>query len=101
LLAPHQLPIVREVRYPPFSVRIAKESEVQFTEAYPRLVWASFGSWLRIVRPGIPPSEFVTATARSHSLPEFLTERHKGQEFKEFLRENIDVTSYEALRLAG
>ena len=24
--------------------------------AHPRLVWASFGSWLRTVRPGIPPS---------------------------------------------
>ena len=24
---------------------------------YPRLVWDSFGSWLRTVRPGIPPSD--------------------------------------------
>jgi hypothetical protein len=68
---------------------------------YPRLVWASFGSWLRTVRPGLPPSEFVTVTALSHSLQEFLAERHTGPEFKEFLRENLDVTRYEALRLAG
>jgi hypothetical protein len=38
----------------------------------PRLVWASFGSWLRTIRPGIAPSELVVATALRHSLPEFL-----------------------------
>ena len=29
--------------------------------AHPRLVWNSFGSWLRTIRPGIPPSELVVA----------------------------------------
>ncbi len=29
----------------------------------PKLVWDSFGSWLRTIRPGIPPSEFVVANA--------------------------------------
>ena len=27
----------------------------------PQLVWASFGSWLRTIRPGIPPSELVVS----------------------------------------
>ena len=40
--------------------------------AHPRLVWSSFGSWLRTIRPGIPPSELVVAIALRHSLPEFL-----------------------------
>ena len=31
--------------------------------ASPKLVWDSFGSWLRTIRPGIPPSEFVVANA--------------------------------------
>ena len=30
---------------------------------HPRQVWASFGSWLRTVRPGIPASDLVTAAA--------------------------------------
>ena len=40
--------------------------------AFPRLVWSSFGSWLRTIRPGIPPSELVVATALRQRLPEFL-----------------------------
>ena len=35
-------------------------------------VWNSFGSWLRTIRPGIPPSELVVANALRQSLPEFL-----------------------------
>src|ERR1700674_5417793 len=40
--------------------------------AAPKLVWSSFGSWLRTIRPGIPPSEFVVAKALRQTLPEFL-----------------------------
>ena len=38
----------------------------------PKLVWSSFGSWLRTIRPGIPPSEFVVATALRQTFPDFL-----------------------------
>jgi hypothetical protein len=69
--------------------------------SYPRLVWASFGSWLRTIRPGIPPSEFVTAAALRNALPNFLTERHSDSLFKKFLQQNIDAGNYEPLRLAG
>ena len=67
----------------------------------PRLVWASFGSWLRTIRPGIPPSEFVTAAALRNSLPEFLVQPHTAPLFKKFLQQRIDPGNYEALRLAG
>ena len=67
----------------------------------PRLVWVSFGSWLRTIRPGIPPSELVTAAALRHSLPDFLAERQTVPSFKKFLRENIDTGNYKSLRLAG
>ena len=40
--------------------------------AAPKLVWDTFGSWLRTIRPGIPPSEFVVANALRQTLPEFL-----------------------------
>jgi hypothetical protein len=29
----------------------------------PKLVWDSFGYWLRTIRPGVPPSELVVANA--------------------------------------
>ena len=67
----------------------------------PRLVWASFGSWLRTIRPGIPPSEFVTAAALRNSLPDFLAARQTDSIFKKFLQERIDMGNYEALRLTG
>ena len=67
----------------------------------PRLVWACFGSWLRTIRPGIPPSEFVTATALRNSLPQFLAERDTAPLFKKFLQQRIDIGNYAALRLTG
>jgi hypothetical protein len=67
----------------------------------PRFVWASFGSWLRTIRVGIPPSELVTAAALRNSLPNFLLERETAPLFKKFLHERIDTANYEALRLAG
>jgi len=39
--------------------------------AFPQVVWNSFGSWLRTIPPGIPPSELVVATALRQRLPEF------------------------------
>jgi len=34
---------------------------------FPNLVWAKFGSWIRTIRPGIPPSEYVTSLALRNS----------------------------------
>jgi len=67
----------------------------------PRLVWASFVSWLRTIRPGLPPSELVTAAALQNSLPVFLAQRQTVPLFKKFLREHIDIDNYRAPRLAG
>ena len=39
---------------------------------FPRLVWNSFGSWLRTIRPGIPPSEFVVGNVMRQTIPDFL-----------------------------
>src|ERR1700689_3726363 len=38
----------------------------------PQLVWRSFGSWIRTVRPGLAPSELVVAIALRNTFPEFL-----------------------------
>jgi DDE superfamily endonuclease len=67
----------------------------------PRLVGASFGSWLRTIRPGIPPSELVTSAALRNSLPDLLAECHTAPLFKKFLLESIDADNYAAWRLTG
>jgi len=67
----------------------------------PAIVWACFGSWLRTIRPGIPPSEKVTALALRHALPEFLAGSAADHALVKFLRDRIDLNRYEGLRLAG
>ena len=69
--------------------------------AHPRLVWASFGSWLRTVRPGIPPSELVVATALRQRLPEFLSNAIKSSIFAKFVTDRQDVSKMHAFRVAA
>jgi hypothetical protein len=69
--------------------------------AHPRLVWASFGSWLRTVRPGIPPSELVVATALRQRLPEFLLDTPKGHIFTKFLAKRADTNKMQGFQLAA
>ena len=69
--------------------------------AYPKLVWNSFGSWLRTIRPGIPPSELVVATALRHSRPEFLVNTAQSNIFAKFLTERQDPHKMQASRLAA
>jgi len=38
----------------------------------PKLVWRSFGSWIRTIRPGLAPSEQVVAIALRNTFAEFL-----------------------------
>ncbi len=67
----------------------------------PSVVWASFGSWLRTIRDGIPPSERVTALALRNALPEFLADNSAGTSFKKFLVERIDLGRREGAALTG
>jgi hypothetical protein len=53
--------------------------------AAPKLVWSSFGSWLRTIRPDIPPSEFVVAKALRQTLPEFLMGPAKSDSLTKFI----------------
>jgi len=68
---------------------------------YPTLVWNSFGSWLRTVRPGIPPSELVVATALRHTLPEFLLNAVKCNFLAKFIVERQDPANMRMFRLAS
>lgn len=64
-------------------------------------VWKSFRSWMRTTRPGIPPSEWVVATALQHSLPEFLADAPDNHIMAKFMRENIDLDTAQGLRLVA
>lgn len=69
--------------------------------AFPELVWKSFGSWLRTIRPGIPPSELVVANALRQSLPEFLLNAAEGNSLAKFITERQDTDKLEMFRLAS
>src|SRR5712671_3930967 len=67
----------------------------------PKLVWDSFGSWLRTIRPGIPPSEFVVANALRHLLPDFLLGSAKNGSLAKFIADRQDTTNMQGFRLAS
>ena len=68
---------------------------------HPRAVWASFGSWIRTMRPGVCPSEAVTATALRNTLPEFLADCRPASILTKFLLARIDKSRSEGARLAA
>lgn len=68
---------------------------------YPKLVWNSFGSWIRTIRPGIPPSELVVATALRHALPEFLLVCPENNILAKFISERQDVDRFNLFRLVS
>jgi hypothetical protein len=63
------------------------------------LVWRSFGSWMRTIRPGLAPSELVTAIALRNTLPEFLADDQNNSNLTKFLLERIDMERTEGIRL--
>jgi hypothetical protein len=69
--------------------------------AAPKLVWDTFGSWLRTIRPGIPPSEFVVTNALRQTLPEFLMAPAKSDSFIKFIAERQDTENMRTFRLAS
>lgn len=65
------------------------------------LVWSKFGSWLRTIRPGVLPSEYVVSCALKNCFPDFLLGTPYSSTFTKFLLERIDFTKAKALRLAA
>jgi hypothetical protein len=59
------------------AAHIAQGLAQYLSSAMPAMVWASFGSWLRTIRPGVAPSEMVVFTSLRNSLPEFLLTNEK------------------------
>ena len=68
---------------------------------FPERVWSTFGSWLRTIRPGIPPSELVVAHALRNSLPEFLLNSAATHPLAKFITERQDPERKDMFRLAS
>jgi len=67
----------------------------------PKLIWHSFGSWIRTIRPGLAPSELVVAIALRNTLPEFLADTDEALIFTKFLQDRIDISRTEGIRLVA
>jgi hypothetical protein len=67
----------------------------------PKLVWQSFGSWIRTIRPGLAPSEQVVAIALRNTLPEFLAAAAKTSILVKFIRDRLDLSRTEGTSLAA
>ena len=67
----------------------------------PKLVWRSFGSWIRTIRPGLAPSEQVVAIALRHTLPEFLATAAQTPILVKFIRDRLDLSRTEGTSLAA
>lgn len=81
-------------------IGIIAQGLIQYlSSVFPKLVWSSFGSWIRTIRPGTCPSEQVTAIAMRNTLPEFLAGSMKITILTKFLRRRVDVSRSEGFRL--
>jgi len=65
------------------------------------LVWRSFGSWIRTIRPALAPSELVVAVALRNTLPEFLATDTNTPTMVKFIRSRLDLSRTEGTRLAA
>jgi hypothetical protein len=66
-----------------------------------KLVWHSFGSWIRTIRPALAPSELVVAVALRNTLPEFLATDPNSSILVKFIRDRLDLSRTEGTRLAA
>lgn len=81
---------------------VVAQGSLQYLAAvFPTIVWQSFGSWLRTIRPGIAPSEFVVAIALRQCLPEFLLTAALDHTMAKFITERQDHDKMEMFRIAA
>jgi len=80
---------------------IAQGIMLALATTVPQLVWASFGSWLRTIRPGICPSEAVVAIALRNAMPHFLADNSPAPDLAKFIQQRLDLSKTQAKRLAA
>ena len=64
-------------------------------------VWDHFRSWMRTMKPGLPPSEAVVAQALRVNLDDFLVHAPDDDQLAIFILERIDFDRCPAMLLAG
>jgi DDE superfamily endonuclease len=69
--------------------------------ACPGQIWNVFGSWLRTIRPGIPPSELVVANALRRTLPVFILNAADNNLLAQFIVDRQDPDQMGFIRLAS
>jgi hypothetical protein len=80
---------------------IAQGIMLAIATTVPSLVWESFGSWLRTIRPGVIPSEAVVAIALRNTLPYFLADHSPAPDLAKFIQQNMDLQRTNTKRLAA
>jgi hypothetical protein len=68
---------------------------------FPALIWKSFGSWIRTIRPNLPPSERVAALALRNSFPYFLAGCSNTNILAKFIGHRFDFSRNNPLSLTG
>ena len=69
--------------------------------SFSKEIWSSFGSWLRTIRPGIPPSEQVVSIALRNTYMQFLLGKKIDPSFKKFITEKMDFERFGLYRQSG
>jgi hypothetical protein len=64
-------------------------------------VWRGFRSWLRTMKPHLPPSELVVAMALRTSLPEYLYSTSDTYKLRKMIAENADPNRMPEWRMAA
>ena len=64
-------------------------------------VWSHFKSWMRTMKPELPPSEAVVAQALRANLDDFLLATPHDNELAKFILERIDFKRCPGMRLTG
>lgn len=67
----------------------------------PELVFASFGSYFRTIRPGIAPSEAMVAISLQNTLPHLFADNFSEPILTKFLRQKLDLSQTKAKGLAA
>lgn len=71
---------------------VAQGIMAAISTSVPLVVWKSFGSWLRTIRPGVCPSEMVVSIAMKNSFPEFLTGENTIPILAKFILDRTDFS---------
>jgi hypothetical protein len=66
----------------------------------PKLIWQSFGSWIRIIQPGLAASQLL-AVALRQTLLEFLAAEPNSSILVKFIRSRLDLSRTEGTRLTA